>query len=111
MANIATLIGSQGIDEFKAMVPATLNFGVTPVEVKEIIYLAIDYLGIGRISIPSWCKCVLTARILSYRLKDRVHTTTEIVYKGIQAQVDIVGDGMKNSISQARKNHDTSIIG
>ena len=38
MAIIATLIGSQGIDEFKAMVPAALNFGLTPVEVKEIVY-------------------------------------------------------------------------
>lgn len=40
MAIIATLIGCQGIDEFKAMVPAALNLGVTPVEVKEIVYQA-----------------------------------------------------------------------
>ena len=49
MAIIATLIGCQGIDEFKAMVPAALNFGVTPVEVKEIVYQAVAYLGIGRL--------------------------------------------------------------
>ena len=36
MAILATLIGSQSVDEFRAMVPAALNFGVTPVEVKEI---------------------------------------------------------------------------
>lgn len=38
MAILATLIGCQGIDEFKAMLPAALNFGVTPVEAKEIVY-------------------------------------------------------------------------
>ena len=31
------------------MVPAALNFGVTPVEVKEIVYQAAAYLGIGRV--------------------------------------------------------------
>jgi hypothetical protein len=36
MAILATLLGCQGIDEFKAMLPATMNFGVTPVEIKEI---------------------------------------------------------------------------
>ena len=35
MAILATLLGCQGIDEFRAMVPAALNFGVTPVEIKE----------------------------------------------------------------------------
>lgn len=32
MAILATLLGCQGIDEFRAMLPAALNFGVTPVE-------------------------------------------------------------------------------
>ena len=36
MAILATLIGSQSVDEFRAMVPAALNFGVTPVEAKEL---------------------------------------------------------------------------
>lgn len=47
MAIIATLLGCQGTDEFRAMLPAALNFGVTPVEVKEIVYQAVAYLGIG----------------------------------------------------------------
>ena len=36
MATLATLLGCQGIDEFKAILPAALRFGVTPVEAKEI---------------------------------------------------------------------------
>ena len=50
MAILATLIGSQSVDEFKAMVPAALNFGVTPVELKEIVYQAVAYLGIEEYS-------------------------------------------------------------
>ena len=38
MAILAALLGCQGIDEFKAMLPAAMNFGVTPVEIKEITY-------------------------------------------------------------------------
>lgn len=38
MAILATLLGCQGIDEYRAMVPAAMNFGVTPVEIKEITY-------------------------------------------------------------------------
>lgn len=49
MAILATLLGCQGVDEFRAMVPAALNFGVTPVEIKEIVYQAVAYLGIGRV--------------------------------------------------------------
>ncbi|MCH5255573.1 MAG: carboxymuconolactone decarboxylase family protein, partial [Lachnospiraceae bacterium] len=48
MAILATLLGCQGIDEFKLMLTAAYNFGVTPVEMKEIVYQATAYLGIGR---------------------------------------------------------------
>ena len=49
LAILATLIGCQGIDEFRAMVPVALNFGVTSVEIKEVVYQAVDYCGIGRV--------------------------------------------------------------
>lgn len=49
LAILATLLGCQGIDEFRAMIPAALRFGVTPVEVKETVYQAVAYLGIGRV--------------------------------------------------------------
>lgn len=31
------------------MLPAGLNLGVTPIEVKEIVYQSVAYLGIGRV--------------------------------------------------------------
>ena len=40
---LAVLLGCQGIDEFKGMLKAAYNFGVTPVEMKEIVYQAVAY--------------------------------------------------------------------
>ena len=49
MAILATLLGCGGIDEFRVMLPAALNMGVSAVEAKEIVYQAVAYLGIGRV--------------------------------------------------------------
>ena len=49
MAILATLIGCQGIEEYEKLVPAAMNFGLTPVEIKEMVYQAVAYLGIGRV--------------------------------------------------------------
>ena len=89
MAILATLLGCQGIDEFKAMVPAALNFGVTPVEIKEITYQSVAYLGIGRVF--PFLKAVneaLTARGISLPLDDQGTTVPgNRLEKGIEAQV------------------------
>jgi 4-carboxymuconolactone decarboxylase len=97
MAILATLLGCQGIDEFKAMLPAALNFGVTPVEAKEIVYQAVAYLGIGRVfPFLQTTNDVLIARGIELPLPLQSTTNTETrLTAGIQAQVDIFGEGMK----------------
>lgn len=97
IAILATLIGSQAIDEFKAIIPAALNFGVTPIEVKEIVYQAVAYLGIGRVfPFLHGVNDVLTTRGIKLPLEGQATTTTENrLEAGIQSQVDIFGDGMK----------------
>lgn len=97
MAILATLIGCQGIDEFKAMLPAALNFGVTPVEEKEIVYQAVAYLGIGRVyPFLHAVNDVLTSKGIKLPLENQATTSTkDRLEKGIAAQVDIFGDGMK----------------
>ena len=42
------LFGCQGMGEFQNMLHAALNIGVDPVAIKETIYQATAYLGIGR---------------------------------------------------------------
>lgn len=47
MVLLAALIASQALGEYKVMLRAALNVGVTPIEVKEIVYQAVPYCGIS----------------------------------------------------------------
>ena len=105
LAILAALLGCQGIDEFKAMLPAALNFGVTPVEAKEVVYQAVAYLGIGRV-LPflNATKEILRARGVQLPLEGQAHTTTENrLQAGEQAQIDIFGEGMRGFAETGRE--------
>jgi 4-carboxymuconolactone decarboxylase len=98
LAILATLLGCQGLDEFKTMLPAALNCGVTPVEVKEIVYQATAYLGIARVyPFLTAVNDELTARGVPLPLEGQATTTAETrLQAGSQAQVDIFGEGMRD---------------
>ena len=98
LAILATLLGCQGIDEFKALVPAAMNFGVSPVEIKEVVYQAVAYLGIGRVfPFLKAANEIFTAKGIKLPLEGQATTTTDTrLEAGRQAQVDIMGDGMKD---------------
>ena len=98
MAILATLLGCQGIDEFRAMLPAALNFGLTPVAIKEIVYQAVAYLGIGRVfPFLKAVNAVFEDRGIALPLEGQATTTTENRRElGTQAQVDIFGEGMRD---------------
>lgn len=98
LAILATLIGCQATDEFRAMLPAALNFGVTPVSVKEVVYQSVAYLGIGR-TFPflKITNEVMKERGIKLPLEGQAKTTTENrLEEGIHAQVNIFGDNMKD---------------
>lgn len=98
MAILAALLGCQGIDEFTVMLPAAMNFGVTPIEVREIVYQAAAYLGIGRVFpfLKSMNK-VFTDNGIKFPLENQATKTPENRREaGTQAQVDIFGEGMRD---------------
>lgn len=98
MAILAVLLGSQSIDAFRGLLHAALELGVTPVEAKEIVYQATAYLGIGRV-LPflQATNEVLEERGVKLPLEPQAHTTPETrLEAGIQAQVDIFGEDMRN---------------
>lgn len=98
MAILATLLGCQAVDEFHCQMGAALNFGVTPVEIKEIIYQAVAYLGIGRVSpFLEVVNEVLEDRGVSLPLEGQSTTTPETrLEAGAQTQLDIFGDCMRD---------------
>lgn len=97
MCILATLLGCQGVDMFREMVPAALNFGVTPVEIKEIVYQAAVYLGIGRVfPFLKATNDALSEKGIAIPLQPQATTNAETrLEAGNQAQVDIFGNGMK----------------
>lgn len=98
-AILATLLGCQGTDAFRMMLPKALDAGVTPVMVKEIVYQATDYLGFGRV-LPfiNITNEILEARGVALPLENQATTTLEDrLEKGIQAQVDIFGEHMNEA--------------
>ena len=93
MAILATLLGCQGTDAFRLELPRALDAGVSPVMAKEIVYQAVDYLGIGRV-LPflNIANEELTARGVPLPLEGQATTTMENrLEKGAQAQADIFG--------------------
>lgn len=98
MAVLAALLGCQAVDEFRAMLPAALNFGVTPVEAKEIIYQAVAYMGIGRVfPFLRATNEVLEGRGVELPLEGQSTTTMDTrLEAGIEVQVATLGEGMRN---------------
>lgn len=98
MAILAALIGCQGSEEYRVMVPAAMSAGVTPVEMKEIVYQAVAYLGIGRV-LPFLriTNEVMLAKGVSLPLEPQgKNAMEERIETGNQVQVDIFGEGMKD---------------
>ena len=95
-AILATLLGCQGAEAFRRELPRALDAGVTPVMAKEIVYQAVDYLGIGRV-LPflDITNAVLTERGVALPLEGQAATTmADRLEKGAQAQADIFGPQM-----------------
>ncbi|NMM99802.1 carboxymuconolactone decarboxylase [Bifidobacterium sp. DSM 109958] len=97
MAVLAALLGCQGLDEYELMLPVAMKAGVTPVEVKEIVYQAVAYLGFGRV-LPFLRKTnqVLEAMDVALPLAPQSTTTPETrAAAGEQVQIDIFGEHMR----------------
>lgn len=99
LAIIATLLGCQGMEEFRLALPRALDAGLSPVMVKEVIYQAVDYLGIGRVRpFLDITNEILSERGVKLPLEKQATTTMENrLERGAQTQVDIFGDGMKDA--------------
>lgn len=49
MVQLAALIAVSALAEYRVMAGAALTIGVTPVELKEIVYQAVPYVGMGKV--------------------------------------------------------------
>ena len=58
---LAALLGCQGVEAFTEMLPVALRVGVTPAEIREIVYQATAYLGFGIFGGPGKRKAVTSS--------------------------------------------------
>jgi 4-carboxymuconolactone decarboxylase len=93
MVQLASLIACQALSEYRAMLGAALTVGVTPVEIKEIVYQAVPYVGMAKVfDFIHLTNEVLTERGVSLPLEGQSTTTPETrEQKGLAVQKEIVG--------------------
>jgi 4-carboxymuconolactone decarboxylase len=94
MVQLASIIACQAVREYRAMLGAALNVGVTPVEAKEILYQAVPYVGIARVfDFIQATNEVLTERGIKLPLSGQSTTTPENrAEKGLAVQKKIIGN-------------------
>src|SRR5271169_3101493 len=94
---LGSMIASQSLGEYKVMLGGALNVGVTPVEVKEIVYQAVPYVGIARVfDFIHATNELLKSRGIKLPLEGQSTTTPETRFdKGYAVQKAIVGDRLE----------------
>ena len=96
LAILSALIGAQSAEAFRKLLPQALDAGLSPVAVKETVYQAVDYLGLGRmLPFLDITNTVFSARSIALPLEGQATTTMDDrLEKGAQAQAAIFGEQM-----------------
>ena len=105
LAILSVLMGNQGICAYEEVLEKALDV-LSPVQVKEMVYQATDYLGYGRmLEFLKVTNEVFTKKGIELPLQSQTTTTIENrLEKGIQAQVDIFGEHMNEAWKKATVN-------
>ncbi|MBE9125075.1 transposase [Coleofasciculus sp. LEGE 07081] len=101
MLTLASIIGSQAVSEYKVMVGAALNVGVTPIEIKEIVYQSVPYVGMAKaFDFIHATNDVLSSRGIQLPLEGQSTTDPDTRYdQGLAVQKAIFGE-MKEFIKK-----------
>jgi len=94
MVILASIIACQAVGEYKVMLDGALNVGVTPIEVKEIAYQAVPYVGMSKVyDFIHATNEILESRGIKLPLEEQSTTTPETRFeKGLAVQKAIVGE-------------------
>jgi 4-carboxymuconolactone decarboxylase len=105
MVQLAAIMACQAVGEYRVMLGGALNVGVTPIEVKEIVYQAVPYLGIARVfDFLHATNEVLRERGVALPLEGQSTTTPETRFAdGVAAQKRIFGDAIDKMRAGAPK--------
>jgi 4-carboxymuconolactone decarboxylase len=78
MVQLAAMIACQAVGEYRVVLGAALNAGVTPVQVKEVVYQAVPYVGMAKVfDFLNATNDVLTGRGVELPLPGQSTTTPQ----------------------------------
>lgn len=105
---MASTIASHSLTEYNMFVNAALNAGVTPVEIKEVLYQAVPYVGISKvIDFIYATNEIFRERNIALPLESQSATTPETRFeKGYAKQKEIIG----NKIEDMYKNSQGDLL-
>ena len=103
MMILASTIASQALGEYKVMVGAALNVGLTPVVIKEILYQSVPYVGVAKVfDFLHATNAVFQERGIELPLEGQSITTPETRFEqGVAAQRAIFGEAIDKMRQQA----------
>jgi len=106
MMILASTLGSHALSEYKVMLGAALNVGVTPVEAKEIVYQSVQYIGISQaFDFIHATNEVLTSWGIQLPLEEQSTTNADIRFeKGLALQKSIFGDMIDKMFEESPEN-------
>ncbi len=103
---LAASIAVQTPKRYETFVEAALNVGVTPVEIKEILYQAIPYVGVLKVlDLLEPTNKIFEKRGITLPLEKQGTTTRENrMEKGLEVQKSIFGDVIDKNYENSPKN-------
>lgn len=99
LAVLAALVGCQGEEAFRELLPRALSEGAAPEEVKEMVYQSVDYMGMGRMwPFLKAVNEIFEKMNIALPGSGKASTTMEDrLEKGAEAQAEIFGEGMREA--------------
>jgi len=106
MMILASTIASQTLSEYQVMLGAALNVGVTPIEIKEILYQSVPYVGMAKVfDFLHATNDVFQKKGITLPLEGQSTTTPETRHeKGLVLQKAIFGAMIERMYEQSPKN-------
>ena len=105
MMILASTIAGQALSEYKIMLGAALNIGVTPIEIKEIVYQSVPYVGIAKVlDFIHATNEILQNKGIELPLEGQSTTTPQTRYeKGLKVQKEIFEEMIDKMYNESPK--------
>ncbi|MET4639553.1 carboxymuconolactone decarboxylase family protein [Mycetocola sp. 2940] len=100
IVQLGSMIACQALAEYRVLAGAALRIGVTPVELKEVVYQAVPYVGMARaLDFLHVTNSILTDRGIELPLPGQSTTTPETREEGgLAVQMEIIGAARVDSL-------------